>query len=390
MNNRYSLFNYSFLSTIFINFSITFTFYITIVITTSYSLKVLHTTENLAGLASGIFIIGALFARLYFGRIIDKADLKRYTALSLILYTLFTLIYYFVHSYSFLIFVRFIHGFMLGFASTCLGTAVSRMIPVNKRGTGIGYYALGVVFASAAAPFLAVQFININKMNYGIYLSALFLIISLFALIPVKIKKAKVNNSNETSKSKEFIEYSALPVSIIAFFMSMTYGGILSFMGDYSTKINLSQAGSWFFIVYALVTLFARPLAGRIFDAFGHNLVLIPSIIFFSAALYILANADSSIEIILSAVLTGTGYGCFFSAGQSYVLMTAPKHKAGLATATYYMLLDLGGGLGPYILGSIAGIMGYHKMYLISSFITLFTIILYIVLVYRKKHLNKP
>lgn len=48
-----------------------------------------------------------------------------------------------------------------------------------------------------------------------------------------------------------YIQYSAHPVSFPAFLMTAAYMPILSFIGDYSFSINLVEAGSWFFVVYA-------------------------------------------------------------------------------------------------------------------------------------------
>ena len=53
-----------------VNFTVAFSYYITFVTTTSFSINILHTSNALAGLASGIFIIGALFARLILAQLL--------------------------------------------------------------------------------------------------------------------------------------------------------------------------------------------------------------------------------------------------------------------------------------------------------------------------------
>lgn len=160
---------------------------------------------------------------------------------------------------------------------------------------------------------------------------------------------------------------------------------VLSFISNYSSSINLVEAGSWFFIVYAAVSMFARPASGRIFDSLGYNFILMPAIIIFMFALIMLSVSDNSFLLLFSALLTGLGYGSFFSGGQSYALLNAPKNRLELAKSTYYIFLDIGGGIGPYIFGFAGENLGYKSMYQICAFIVFIVLILYFLLIYKNK-----
>lgn len=130
--------------------------------------------------------------------------------------------------------------------------------------------------------------------------------------------------------------------------------------------------------------MFSRPASGRLFDSLGHNFVLLPAIIIFMAALVTLSVADNSFLLLLSAVLAGLGYGSFFSSGQSYALFNAPRNKLGLATSTYYIFLDIGGGVGPYIFGFAGEKLGYSSMYQISAGLVFIVLILYFIMIFKK------
>ena len=93
MAYKFPIFNKYFIILILVNFSVAFSYYITFVTTASYAINVLNTSNALAGLASGIFIIGALFARLIFG---SYADALFKTSINYIsAYLLYN--YYFIH-----------------------------------------------------------------------------------------------------------------------------------------------------------------------------------------------------------------------------------------------------------------------------------------------------
>lgn len=303
----------------------------------------------------------------------------------LIIYFFTTFIYIFIDKYIPLFILRFIHGAVYGTASTCLGVILSQNVPASIRGSAIGYYGLSIVLASAIAPFLAILFIHKNFINLSFITPAFLLFISVFLSIYMRVKKVKREHVKRKFAISNYIEYSALPVSFLAFLMTAAYMPILSFIGDYSASINLVEAGSWFFIFYAGVSMFSRPASGRLFDNLGHNFVLLPSIIIFMAALITLSVADNSFLLLLSAVLAGLGYGSFFSSGQSYALFNAPRNKLGLATSTYYIFLDIGGGIGPYIFGFAGEKFGYTCMYQISALLVFIVLILYFIMIFSRR-----
>lgn len=312
MAYKFPIFNKYFIILILVNFSVAFSYYITFVTTTSYAINVLHTSNALAGLASGIFIIGALFARLIFGSYADELYLKPVLIIFLLIYFTATVVYIFIDKYIPLVILRFFHGIFYGVTSTCLGVILSQNVPASIRGSAVGYYGLSIVFASAAAPFLAILFIHIDFIALSFITPALLLFISVFLSFNLRVKKVKYQKTYKKFSIANYIEYSALPVSFLAFLITAAYMPILSFIGDYSLSINLVEAGSWFFVVYAGISMFARPAAGRLFDNLGHNFVLMPAIIIFMAALIMLSLSDNGFLLLFSALLTGLGYGSFF------------------------------------------------------------------------------
>ena len=211
-----------------------------------------------------------------------------------------------------LLILRFLHGVFYGVTSTCLGVILSQNVPASIRGSAVGYYGLSIVFASAAAPFLAILFIHIDFIALSFITPALLLFISVFLSFNLRVKKVKYQKTYKKFSIANYIEYSALPVSFLAFLITVAYMPILSFIGDYSLSINLVEAGSWFFVVYAGISMFARPAGGRLFDNLGHNFVLMPAIIIFMAALIMLSLSDNGFLLLFSALLTGLGYGSFF------------------------------------------------------------------------------
>lgn len=100
--------------------------------------------------------------------------------------------------------------------------------------------------------------------------------------------------------------------------------------------------------------------------------------------MYLLSQAHSSVIFLIAAVLIGLGYGNFQSVIQTLVIKVTPPHRMGLATSTYFFFLDLGIGVGPFLLGYMIPAFGYRGLYLSSPTLIVVGIFMYYYL-YGKK-----
>ena len=150
-------------------------------------------------------------------------------------------------------------------------------------------------------------------------------------------------------------------ISLVSILVGFAYSGVIGFMAAYTKDLNLILAGTFFFVVYAVVITITRPLLGIVFDMKGENFVLYPCFISLALGIFLLSIAHSTWLILLSAVFVGLGYGTFMSNGQAVTVKIVPVHRIGVATSTYFIALDMGLGFGPYILGAIKEVVRLYK-----------------------------
>jgi MFS family permease len=101
------------------------------------------------------------------------------------------------------------------------------------------------------------------------------------------------------------------------------------------------------------------------------------------------SQANHGITLLLAGAIIGLGYGNFISCAQAISIKAIPPHRLGLATATFFVFVDLGFGIGPYLLGSLVPFTGYRGLYLMMAIVILMTIILYHFLHGRKVSSNR-
>ena len=132
-----------------VNFLIYIIYYMLMVIIASEAIHSLHATVSEAGLAAGIFVLGTLVARLFAGRSVELYGRKKMLYAGILFFLVTTCMYFLIDSLAIMYIVRFLSGVGYGIASTATSTIVSAMIPAERRGEGINYYALSMSLAAS-------------------------------------------------------------------------------------------------------------------------------------------------------------------------------------------------------------------------------------------------
>lgn len=362
-------------------FFVYMTFYLLMTTLTVYAVKQFSTSQSQAGLASSMFVIGALFARILAGKYIEVIGRRKLLFAGLILFLIASISYFLANNLNVLLVVRFIHGAVFGLAGTAMATAIMDIIPNERRGEGTGYYSLSITLASAIGPFLGLFITQYADYNAIFAACTIFSVISIVVMLFAKIPEAKLTKEQMKAikgfKLQDFFEKKAVPISIIGFIMGIAYSGILSYINSYAIEINLTSAASFFFIVYSIICLISRPLSGKLLDSKGDNTIMYPSLISFVLGLILISRASSGLALLFSGVLIALGYGTVYTCVQAIAIKVSPSHRIALAISTFFILMDAGIGFGPLIIGSIIPILGFRGMYMALAIIVFLSIIVY-------------
>lgn len=372
-----------------INFLSTLTYFLLLVSIGPFAKEEYDASTSLAGLVASIFIIGALIGRLFSGRSIATIGVKKVLIIGLIAFFITSLLYFLTFNLSTLMLNRFLHGISVGIVGTATGSIVAMILPNSRKGEGIGYYSLSSVFSTAIGPFFGILLIKMDNgsvLLFSINLALAIITLCCYPILKEKLPTIQDKSDDQIKKSliSQYIEPKAFPISFIALLVGFSFSGIMSFLTFYSKEINLVTAASYFFLVYAGVVLFSRPITGKLMDLYGANIIIYPCFILYAIGMLLYGQATTGLMLLTGAALIGIGYGNFFSIAQTIAIKVAPPQNIGLATSTYFILFDTGLGVGPYILGFLAAEIGYRSVYISMVFIILICIPIYHLLHGRK------
>lgn len=391
--NKEKIWTKDFITIAVINFFIALVFYLLMVTIAPYAIDKFQASTGAAGLVTGIFIIGALSGRIVTGHLVEELGQKKLLIVSVLFFLITTVFYFGAINYPLLLITRLLHGFAFGTVTTVTGTIIAHIIPNNRRGEGIGYYSMSTIIATALGPFAGI-FLSQNADYYVIFiftslLSAICLAIAFMFGEPAANASAQPQvKALKNFRISDYFEFSVVPISIITLIISFSYSGVLTFMTFYAKQIHLTEAASFFFLVYAIVVFVSRPFSGRLFDTKGANIVVYPCLFIFAIGMVLFSQANQGIALLLAAVLMGLGYGNFTSSAQAIAIKSAPPHRLGLATSTYYIFFDFGYAIGPYIFGFFIPFVGCRGLYLATVAVILAAMVFYYLL-HGKRHPGK-
>lgn len=358
-----------FISITAINFFLMLTFYLLMVTISVFAAEQFGANESNAGLASSIFVIGALFGRVFGGKLINTIGRKKILLLGIFIMILSSIIYFIPGNLSLLMANRVLHGFGFGVAGTATGTIVAQVIPNSRKGEGIGYFALSMTLATAIGPFIGIYILDHFQFNAIFVFCIICIAVSLVLSILIKVQEIQLTeeqlNEMKGFKLSNFIERKSVPITLVASVTAFCYSGVLSFLTFYAKENHVTEAAGFFFVVYAAAVLITRPFTGRQFDLKGPNFVMYPAIIGLLVALFILSQSDTGLVLLIAGAFLGFGYATYMSSSQAVAISSAPAHRVGLATSTFFILTDIGLGVGPFIQGLFVPFVGYSGLYMI-------------------------
>ncbi len=377
-----------------VNFLIVVNYYALMVVSANYAMQTYGAPAALAGLAASIFIIGTLAARIISGRIMDRLGRKRLLVAGAVLEVVFSALYLSGLDFGMLFALRFLHGFAFGVCSTSIGTIVTAIVPDGRKGEGVGYYMLSVTMGAAIGPFLG-MFLTQNASAQALFVvAAAVAVAGLLASTLLKVPEARdvpsidaagVSDESIQEKANEiageertegaggfrvprphlsnYLERRVIPISAVCALLFFCYSSLLTFLTPFAAERGLATPASFFFIVYAIATFVTRPFTGKLFDRKGDRVVMIPAFIAFILGMGLLATVYRPTAMLIAAALLGFGVGTVQASGLALAVRIAPDDRLSLANSTFYAMLDIGVGIGPFLLGIIQPAFGYGGLF---------------------------
>lgn len=323
-----------------------------------------------AGLVIGIFTISAVLIRPFAGSLLDKQGRKAVFIIGLIVFLFCVVAYNWVTSILMLLAIRFVHGFGWGATSTATSTIASDIIPQSRLAEGMGYFGLTNTLAMAVAPALGLQLLKSFDFHMVFHASTALIILSVILAFSIKYYNPNQDRERRVAEEHksalaEMLEKTAILPAVVIFFITMTYGSIVSFIALYADERKIENIGL-FFSVYAIALLISRPYFGRLTDRKGPSYAILPGAGLVVLAMLFIYFAQTITAILIAGFVYGVGFGAVSPALQAMAVSKVIPTRRGAANATFFLGFDLGIGIGSIIWGAISEALSYQLIYLVA------------------------
>ncbi|WP_071394439.1 MFS transporter [Bacillus tuaregi] len=338
--------------------------------------------DQLIGLVVGIFTFSALIIRPFAGHALESKGRAFVYLTGLAIFVISVGSYAFAMSITFLFMMRIVQGVGWGLSTTASGTIATDLIPAQKRGEGMGYYGLSGNLALAIGPSLGLTLAGILPFQHLFFICAGLGLAALLSSSFIKYKKVIPNDEQPKTKKWDLYEKSAIQPAVLIMFITVTFGGIATFLPLYTAEKGITGI-QWYFLLYAMALMVSRIFAGKLYDKKGHRFIFIPGTSLILIAMLLLAWLPNNGILLTAAILYGLGFGTVQPALQAWSVEKTPVHRRGMANATFYSFFDVGIGLGAIFFGQISFLFGYQSVYISAAVSILISIIIYLFLVVR-------
>lgn len=345
--------------------------------------KELGASSAFAGIVVGIMSLAAMFLRPVAGNLTDKFSKYRLSFIGGALIFVGVMGYVLTPSSGWLLLFRLINGTGYVLCTVCMTTWLAFLVPRQHVGEAMGFYGLMNALAMALAPAVSINIYQ--KIGYRTSLvasavSALLMIVAIQFVGDHALPKKRVRTQK---KSFKIIQFNVLPVAILTTLFAIPYFVTQADIVTYVEQKHLTVAVGSYFLIYAIFLLIIRVGLKRYFDTVRFGVWFWLSLVSTAAYIILLAVMNNDWQMALAAALMASGYGIIYSVLQSTALLLAPIEEQGLASATFYLGLDIAMAFGPMISGVIDSVLPIEWFYPVE--LVLIPVILVVYFVWRKR-----
>ena len=325
-------------------------------IISNYALE-LGATLSIAGVIAGVAFAVATVLRPVTGYLADRLNKKTSLLIAMIVFVVASLGCAISDSIVLVGIFCAMQGISLSFQAIGVTALVTLCVPRSRIGTAMGWMSLNMTVSMAIGPGITASVAAWGGYQASFVLGGILcgigLIILIFFKAPPGAEGTKGNDEEDASKSKfasivsKAFHLPTVPMAVAAVLAIWAPSSISMLLLTVEGTGYLTGA-AWYFPVYAIAALGARPLAGWLSDRSRSAIIAVPLLILGAVGVVVPIFGRDVIAMVVCGVLMGVGAASAASVIQAESVRGVDVEHLGRATNTYYLGVDLGCALGAW------------------------------------------
>ncbi|WLR48815.1 MFS transporter [Halobacillus litoralis] len=226
MERQPRLWTGSFLNVCASNFLVFLVFYLLFVTMPIYTMESIGVAEGEAGLIITVFLLAAILIRPLSGQWVESFGRKPVVVIALSIFLGSSFLYLWFDSFSTLLIIRFIQGIGFGMGTTALGAIAADVIPDQRKGEGLGYFAMSMNFAMVIGPFLGLTLIQNAGFTVMFYVCVALAVLALLTGLVIRVDAlAAPAKKSLVPSMHNLLEKPVIPIALTGAVMALAYAG---------------------------------------------------------------------------------------------------------------------------------------------------------------------
>lgn len=366
------------------SFLLTFSFWLLMPVLPFYLTEVFGANKTMVGAVLSCYTIAALCMRPIAGYILDTFSRKPFYLFTYFVFASIFAGYLAAGTLTMFIMLRIVHGMSFGSVTVGNNTLIIDVMPLSRRGEGLGYFGLSKNVAMSIGPMTGLFIYNSGHSYSYIFLSA-FISCCLGYICAWLIRTPYIPpKEKQKLVFDRFLLVKGIPASISLLLLSIPYGMITNYLAMYCQQIGLDTSPGLYFTFMAVGMAVSRIFSGKIVDkgkvtqviSFAFYLIVFCFFLFTSTPYFVKINMSFAIAVFYTvSLLQGVGFGILFPAYNTLFVNLAPDSQRGAANSTYLTSWDIGLGIGMIGGGYIADISNFNYAYIWGACMTIISMI---------------
>lgn len=308
-----------------------------------------------AGLAFGAFALSALLLRPWAGRLADTRGRRPLLVGGALLCALGMALTVPVAHLTTLVAARLLLGVAEAAFFVAVFAALADIAPPSRLGEALSYNSLGLYLGLAIGPPLGEMVVERSGFAAA-WLTAAVLALAA-AGTALLLGETSPPRGDAPAAPTSLVHWPSVPVALGFLASIVAMGGYLAFAALRAADVGMANPSLPLFL-YGSTVVICRVVFARVPDRVPPLPLGAAALVLISLGLVVMTVNASAAGLLVGTVLLATGVAFSTPAFFTAVFARAPADERGAASGTASMAIDLGLGVGPILLGFVAGATG--------------------------------
>jgi MFS family permease len=307
------------------------------------------------GLIIALFTITAMVSRPFSGKLADNIGRIPVIVFGSIVCFICSILYPVLSFVSGILWLRLVHGFSTGFTPTGQTAYLADILPVERRGEGMGILGTASMLGMAGGAALGGTIGTYAGLNAVFYCSAVFALMSSLILLGLRETlpdKKRLHPRLLKVEMKDLFEPRVFAPCVVMVLSAYAFGSIITLMPDYSEVVGIKNKGL-LFTYFTFASFSVRFVGGKASDVLGRKKVLVASVATLTLGMIIMALASTRLMLISAVVIYGFAQGITSPTLLAWATDLSDPERKGRGVSSLYIFMELGIGLGAFVSGLI-------------------------------------